>query len=220
MKNDSVASMCTEETENLSGPETTMIQSDQTPAMPSVSVSTTNATSTAHSSMSAVHNAEAIENEFDIFGLFVASELKSIALVNVYAARNLKVKLQMELASGVMEWLNGTHPQHFQIIAQQPIAVQSIPQTENTSIQPSSDEFDSNFEVFGEGGEKFDARRHKTMSVFYSDKNVVADLKTHKYIANIFGVYVDCADNYDLSNGAPVRWIEGSDSEEQNEIDE
>lgn len=225
MKNDSVASMSTEETENLSGPETTMVLSDQTPAMPSKSVSTTNATSTELSSMSAVRNAEAIENEFDIFGMFVASELKSIALVNVHAARNLKVKLQMVLASGVMEWLNGNQPQNFQIIARQPIAVQSIPQTENASIQPSSDkhssdEFESNFEVFGEDGEKFDARRHKTMSVFYTDKNVVADMKTHKYIANIFGVYVDCADNYDLSNGAPVRWIGESDSEEQSGIDE
>lgn len=219
MENDAVASMSTEDTENLSGPEMTMVLSDQTPAMPSKYVSTTNVTSTELPSMSGVRNAEAIENEFDIFGMFVASELKSIALVNVHAARNLKVKLQMALADGVMEWLNGNQAQ---IITQQPIAVKSIPQTANASIQPSSDEhssdeFESNFEVFGEDGEIFDARRHKTMSVFYTDKNVVADMKTHKYIANIFGVYVDCANNYDLSNGVPVRWIEESDSNDIHE---
>lgn len=222
MKNDSVANMSTEDTENLSGPAMRVLLSDQTPAMPSKYVSTTNATSTVLPSVSAVRNTEAIENEFDIFGMFVASELKSIALVNVHAARSLKLKLQMALAGGVMEWLNGNQQQNFQIITQQPIAVTSIPQTANVSIQPSSDkhssdEFESNFKVFGGDGEMFDARRHKTMSVFYTDKNVVADLKTHKYIANIFEVYVDCADNYDLSNGAPVRWIEECDSEERNE---
>lgn len=164
-----------------------------------------------------------------MFGSFVASELNNFSRSNLAAARLLKVKMQMVLAGGIFEWLNNANqPQPIQILMQQPLSApptfEIVPQTDQTIEQPSDassnysemepttelpeELIDSNFTVLGEDGEIFDASRHTTMTIIYTDENAIADMKTHKSLAGKFGVYVDCSDDYDLSNGAPVKWIE------------
>lgn len=86
--------------------------------------------------LASAQSAREAETEFDVFGKYVASELKSM---NVVAARQLKYKLAMVLASGGMEVAQQQHSQlQFPLVLTVPESSQSVSQEVDLPVEQQS----------------------------------------------------------------------------------
>lgn len=161
--------------------------------------------------------AASCENEFDVFGQLVSSDLTTIANTDIWAARNLKMKLQMVLANGYMEWVQQNGNLRSQIVSPQPqILLQTMPPPIiQTMLPPTVQQFESDkddnsedgldYAVYGEDGERFDVRKHRFMAILLIEDKAIASLSFHKKVAEKLGLDVD--DNvHELGiDGVPVK---------------
>lgn len=89
-------------------------------------------------------NHGALEDEFDVFGRYVASELKIMSTTDLWGARSTKAKMEMVLASRHFEWVQENESQQtaqtIPVPAESQIYVQSMPLTSQPSfyVQHSS----------------------------------------------------------------------------------
>lgn len=171
------------------------------------------------------------EREFADFGRFVSTELIVIAENNIWAARDLKMKVHKVMVDGYMEWMQQNVNVQPPIVSSQPDMLQAMsPETaqlcpfsaplpqpittvssQSTSAIVASDseqsDEDSEIEyyVYGEDGDIFDARIHRYMAVYLPENSSVASVRFHKKIAQTFGCYVDEDVRKLEANGVPVK---------------
>lgn len=106
--------------------------------------------------------ASIVDDEFEIFGRFKASELRSWP--NVYEARRMKIKLQAFFSNMLLETVSEC--------GAEVLAVQTM-----ASVEPHKQ---LSFDVIGEDGAPFDKNKHKSCILVDSDGAIASDPSHYK----------------------------------------